>query len=208
MAPDWYSSPQGGGYPGFDDPRWGTGLIAFLGTTSEGAGGYVIAYDRAASELAVTIRPTLGPSETPSSLDSVYFGITTNQVPNPGALSASISLISLQPGEGPRSISSLQTSEYTTTWSPSSRLEWLSRISAWRGTQTDVVSWAVSFRVKLALASVDPTRPFRIAIALHADGQARDLSTPADFTKAQDRPDGWPLADLDPQACVGWVTLR
>jgi hypothetical protein len=210
MSPDWYSPAQIGGNPSLDDPRWGSGpLVQFAGSFGVDPGGYVIVFDRAAGELAVTMRATLGASETPDATDQVYFGITANQGSGPTARNVLIPLVQLEPGEGPQAITTFQTSEFSGSWraTTGTAAAWLEQLSEWRGATDATLSWAVSFRVNLPSASVDPSQPFRIALRIHAPGTARDLTTPANLDALLDRPASWPLASFDTSACVQRVAL-
>lgn len=208
QVPDWYSSAQAGGNSSLDDSRWGTApAAAFAASPGFNPGGYVILLDRVAKQFAVSVRVTMGPNETPASNDYVYFGVTPNLAGAPSGRSVVIPLMEMNPGEIAKPVPSVQTSSLTDTWH-TDNATWVEHVAAWRGGTNDGFSWAVSFKVDFGAALIDATKPFRIAIAAHAEGVASDLSTPPGGEMLATNPGAWALGSVDPNQCLPRVVLR
>lgn len=208
QSPNWYAAASQGGNPSLDDPRWGAEPApAFAGTFGFESGSYVIVFDRLAKQLAVSLRVTAGASEAPDARDYVYFAATPNISGAPTARNVLIPLIDLRAGEGPKSIAQFAASAYVKSWQAESG-GWVQHVSAWRGDANARLSWAVNLRIDLAAISIDVTKPFRIAIAAHAEGAARDLTTPVELGMLTEMPASWARARVDPTRCVDRVVLE
>ncbi|HKU45197.1 MAG TPA: hypothetical protein VJR89_43860 [Polyangiales bacterium] len=118
-----------------------------------------------------------------------------------------IPLIELLAGEGARPIVEFDASAFSGGGWMSESAAWLQHASVWRGGPNDGVSWAVSFRADLLGLGVDPSKPFRIALAVNAQGAASDLTTPAGVGMLTNMPSVWALARPS-SACVGRVVLE
>ena len=75
---------------------------------------------------------------------------------------AQLSLPALEAGDGPRAATLSAASEFTSGWTTAASA-WLTQPATWRAAADSAVSWAVSFRVSLARAGVDPSQPFSVA---------------------------------------------
>jgi hypothetical protein len=208
MSPDWYSAAADGGNPSWNDSRWGnTAALGFAQTFSGAPAGYIIVFDRAAAELAVTVRVTMGTSELPDAMDVVTFGITANRSDGAAAHQATFMIAELDAGAGPVGIG-YANADFSGSWRSSSPINpWIEQQNEWRGAQASDPSWIVSFRIKLSAAGVDPALPFRASVSVHIDGAPNDLSTPANLAASLDKPDTWPRIDLSAISCVGRANL-
>ncbi|HKP57497.1 MAG TPA: hypothetical protein VJV78_12285, partial [Polyangiales bacterium] len=208
QSPDWLSPPQSGGNSSLDDPRWGSAPAeTFTGTFGFNTGGYILLVDRATKQLALSIRMTMGPNEAPTPADYVYFAATPNVSGSPSARSAAIPLIDLLAGEGPKQMTSFETKVFGTSWQ-SENVAWVQDASAWHGGPNDGVSWAVQLHVDLSLLGIDLAKPFRIALAAHADGATGDLTTPKDAGMLTNMPEAWAQARIESSGCVSRVKLE
>jgi hypothetical protein len=208
MSPDWYSAAASGGNPGWNDPRWGSDApVSFEKTFSGQPGSYIIVFDRAAGELAVTVRVTMGPDEAPDPGDAVMFAVASNDMNSPVARSATLTPVPLDIGAGPQALTPA-TSEYTGSWQSSNPPDaWLLHASEWRGVQGNTPSWVVNFRIKLSAAGLDPAKPFGVALNVQIKGAPSDLSTPSNLAQWLDQPPTWPRANLTTISCVARVPL-
>jgi hypothetical protein len=207
-SPDWYSPATAGGHRGLDDPRWGTDpAAAFETTLSEGAGGYIILYNRETKQLAVSVRITLGSEEAPSPSDRIFFAITPNISGAPLARRLMLPLSELQPGAVATGLSQFDVAMLTDDWRPDDRA-WVQNASAWRGGPGANLSWAVNFRADLPLAMIDPSKPFRVILTVELEHAPRELTTPAEAGLLKEMPTSWALATIDPTLCTQRVVLR
>jgi hypothetical protein len=208
-SPDWYSPAQIGGNPSWNDPRWGSdGPVSFARSFAKQPGGYIAVFDRAAGELALTVRVTMGTAEAPDPSDSVRFGIVANRSGGPAARAATFALAELDVGEGPQQISTIATSDYSGSWQSSTPPNpWFLQTSLWRGKTGNEPSWVVSFRINLTDAGIDVSKPFRAALGVHIGNAPNDVSTPDGFSASMDAPDTWASVDLGAIDCVGRVSL-
>jgi hypothetical protein len=208
LSPDWFSDPQAGGYMTLDDPRWGgvepTQFASSMGSMD---GGFIIVLDRAAKQLAVSVRVTKGSSEIPTSSDYVYFGATVNVAGSMvTARNIVIPLISMRDSEAGTPIPMFSTSAFTDTWHEDTTA-WVQHVNGWRGSPNEKLSWAVNFRVDLPTLGVDTAKTFRVAVAAHVEGAA-DMSTPATLGMSTDKPTQWSAAMAIGTECVTPLVLQ
>lgn len=210
QSPDWYSPVSAGGNPTLDDSRWGdTPVSEFISTFGFQPGGYTLILDRGAQQLAITVRITLGPSEVPAPSDYVFFGIAPDAADAATAHSVIMPLIDMPPASGPAPLSNIDASLLQGgRWQSDPSNTWVQHASVWRGGPNDGYSWVVSFKVDLAAMALDPSESFRVAIAAHAEGAPRDMTTPGDASVLTALPNAWAQALSDSATCVAHVTLQ
>lgn len=209
QSPDWWSSEADGGNTSLDDPRWGAApIVPFESTFGFNPGGYIVLLDRAAGRLSVSIRVTMGPAELPAPDDYIYFGATPNVADAPAARSVTVPLRAMMAGDDATPISTFQSSVYTTTWQSGNKADWAQNIAAWRGGPDDGFSWAVNLVVDLTRVGIDVSKPFRVALAIHAEGSTQDLTVPANTGGLILTPSGWAAATITASGCVERVALQ
>jgi hypothetical protein len=204
------TSPASSGDPTWTDPRWATDTgTRFARGFSLDAASYVALFDRATNDLVVTFRIWSAIGEEPTPADWVYFGITSNvRGSSFSAHDTRVPLIGLAPGDNARPITSYESAVFANgSWSLQASSDgWISDVAAWRGTEGSELAWAVSLRVDLEHAGIDPASDFRIALKVHLDGRG-ELFSPGNRAQLSDTPTDWSTVNLPSSPCVIRVAL-